>query len=125
MEGVETGSTSKEKYLEVKKKARKGCLQAKCKAERKIFGNVMRRDDQKCDVFKIAKKMVKTNQDIIAEQCIRNDDGVPAASNEDKKIAWNSYHEKLLNTEFAWDMSNLFQVDTVSGYTLLNRQRHG
>ena len=29
---------------------------------------------------KIAKSMVKTNQDIIAEQCIINDDGVLAVS---------------------------------------------
>ena len=62
---------------------------------------------------------------MIAGHCIRNDDGVPAVSDEDKKIVWNSYHEKLLNTEFAWNMNNLLQVDTVSGYTLLNRQMHG
>ena len=58
----------------------------------------MRRDDQKCDVFKIAKRMVNTNENMIAGHCIRNDDGVPAVSDEDKKIVWNSYHEKLLNT---------------------------
>ena len=28
----------------------------------------MRWDDQKCNVFKIAKRMVKTNQDITGEQ---------------------------------------------------------
>ena len=57
----------------------------------------MQQDDQKCGVFKIAKKMVKTNQDIIGEQCIKNDNGILAVKNEDKKIAWKSYHEKLLN----------------------------
>ena len=30
---------------------------------------LLQRDDQKCDVFKIVKRMVKTNQDIIGEQC--------------------------------------------------------
>ena len=29
----------------------------------------MWKDDQKCYVLKIAKRMVKTNQDIIGEQC--------------------------------------------------------
>ena len=67
----------------------------------------MGRDDQKCDVLKIAKRMVKTNQDTVGEQCIRNDDGVMAVS-QSKKIAWKKYHEKLLNAGFAWDRNILF-----------------
>lgn len=54
--------------------------------KRKRFGNVMQRDDQKFAVFKIAKRMVKTYQDVIGELCIRNDGGVLAFSDEDKKI---------------------------------------
>ena len=37
--------THKEKYLEAKKKARRTVYQAKCKAERKRFGNVLMLDD--------------------------------------------------------------------------------
>ena len=44
-------------------------------------------DDQKCDVRKIEARMIKTNQDIIGVQCIRNDDGALAVSDADKKIA--------------------------------------
>ena len=40
--------------------------------------------------------MVKTNEDI-GEQCIKKDNGILAVKNEDKKIAWKSYHKKLLN----------------------------
>ena len=36
----------------------------------------MQQKDQKYDVFKTVKSMVKTNQDVIGEQCIKNDDGV-------------------------------------------------
>ena len=36
-------------------------------------------------------------------QHIRNDDGVLAVGDENKKIAWKNYLEKLLNTEFSWD----------------------
>ena len=43
-------------------------------------------DDQKCDVFKTAKIVVKTNQDIIDEHCIRNNDGVPAVIDENMKL---------------------------------------
>ena len=49
------------------KKAKGAAYQAKCTAERKSFEDVMRRGYQKCDVLKIARKMVKTNQDIVDE----------------------------------------------------------
>ena len=60
------------------------------------------------------KTMVKTNPNMIGEQYIRNGDGVLTGIDEDKKIAWKSYHEKLLNTEYAWDGISLSQVDIVS-----------
>ena len=57
MEKVDIGShkyQSNKKYLEVKKKnSERAIYQAKRKAERKRFGDVIRRDDQKGDVFKI------------------------------------------------------------------------
>ena len=79
----------------------------------------MWRDEQSCDVFKIAKRIVKTNQYVIGEQFIRNDVGVLAVRSEDKKIAWKSYHKKLLSTGFAWDRNSLSQAASVSGVTKL------
>ena len=38
-----------------------------------------------------------------------------AANKEYNKIAWRSYHEQLLNTEFALDRNNLSRVNVVSG----------
>ena len=64
--------------------------QTKCTTERKRFGNFMQQDDQKWDLFKVAKSMVKHNQDIIGEQCIINDDNVLLVSDEDQKIACKS-----------------------------------
>ena len=55
-----------EKYLEAKKKARRTVYQAKWKAEKNRFGNIRRRNYQKCDVFKTAKRIVKTNQGFIS-----------------------------------------------------------
>ena len=75
----------------------------------------MRRSGEKCDGFKIAKRMVKTNRDIIGEQRIRNNDCASVVSDEDKKIAWKSYQKKLYNTEFAWDRNSLTQAYTVIG----------
>ena len=51
--------------------------------------------------IKIWKLHVKSNLGIIGEHCIRNDDGVLAFSDKDKKIARKSHPEKHLSTEFA------------------------
>ena len=45
---------------------------------------------------------------------IRNDNGVLTVSDEDKNIAWQTYHEKFLNTDFTGDTNALSQADTVS-----------
>ena len=67
------------------------------------------------NVLKTAKKMIENNRGINGEQCKRNDNDLMAVSNENKLIAWKSYHEKLLkNSEFAWDRNSLPQVDAVS-----------
>ena len=62
--------------------------------------------EQKCDVFKIAKRIIKTNQDIIGENCVRSDASVLVVSDEDKKIAWK--------TELAWNRNSFSQTDISS-----------
>ena len=41
--------------------------------------------------------MVKTNHDIIGEQCIRNDDGVEAVKDKDslEKLSWEALEQSL------------------------------
>ena len=76
---------SKAKYLEIKKKAKRAVYQAKYK-KRKIFRKALQKNYQKCYAFKISKKIVKTNQDIIAEECIRNYGVMLTVSDEENKI---------------------------------------
>ena len=49
------------------------------------------------------------------------DEGVLAFSDEDKEIAWKNYHEKLLNTDFAWHRNSLSQEDTISSIPHLTK----
>ena len=61
---------------------------AKCKAERKRFGNIMKRDSQKYDVFKVGKRVVKMFRIIlVTRNNARNNDGEMPVSDEDKKVA--------------------------------------
>ena len=69
-------------YLETKR--RKAACQTEHEAE-----------ISRWEIFNFGKKMVKTNQSVVGEQCIRNDDGILAVNEDDNKIAAKSYHEKL------------------------------
>ena len=109
------GLVNKEMYLVAKRTARRAIYKAKTEAEKARFTDILRRDDEKNEVFRIAKQMAKTNQDIVGEKCIRNDEGVLATSEQDKKDAWKCYYERLLNTEFPWDRENLEVAEAVAG----------
>ena len=50
------------------------------------------------------------------------DDSALAVSDEEKKIARKSYHENLLNTEFAWYRDGLSEVDTFSSVACLTNK---
>ena len=106
---------SKNLYLEAKRRARTAVYAAKAEAERNRFADVLRREDQRNEVFKIVKQMKKTNQDVVGEKCIHNDEGNLASTEEEKKLAWKSHYEKLLNTEFDWDRDSLSEVHPVEG----------
>ena len=51
-------------------------------------------------VFRISKHMDCTNQDVIGENCVRNDAGELALTDDDKMKAWVEHYAKLLNVEF-------------------------
>lgn len=59
----------------------------------------IRRDNQKYELLITPKRMIIANQNIIREQCIRNDKGVLAVSDEDKKNL-----EKLLREAFEFSL---------------------
>ena len=117
MRGVETGKHKKGAVTRSKKNTMGAIYQVKCKTGRKEFGRFLRRDYQKCNLFKVARRMVKTNQGIIDEQFIVNDDSIVTVTDEDSKIACKSNHERVLNTEFEWNLNRLSQ--SVSGVLYL------
>lgn len=66
----------KQKQRETKIKALKAVYKAKSEPERNRFGGVRQGHNHKQEMFKLAKEINKTNQDVIGEQSIRNDVGV-------------------------------------------------
>ena len=61
--------------------------------ERSKFEDVSGRDDQKYELFKIAKRIIKTNHDI-SEQCIRNANRLLTVSDENK-LSWDDSEHRI------------------------------
>ena len=76
---------------------------------------MLRRDDDRVQVFKIAKQMTTTNQDTVGEKCVRNDRSDLATSDQEKHLAWKEHYQKLLKEEFDWDKDNFSVNSSIIG----------
>ena len=97
--------------MDAKRKARHAVYTAKRNAEKERFASV---EDNKENIFRVAKQMCTENQDVIGEKCIQCDDGNLSLDDASKKLAWKQHYERLLNIEFPWSQ-NLSHVDPVAG----------
>ena len=61
-------------FHEAKRKAKKAVHAAKKKTEQERFRDVLRQEDDRAEVFKIAKQMTTRNHDVIGEKCVRNNE---------------------------------------------------
>ena len=84
-------------YNEAKRLAKHVVWQAKSVAEREIFSNIA---PNNTGIFKFAKQMDKTNQDVVGEKCVRNDADELSLSDEEKMKAWVEHYARLLNVEW-------------------------
>ena len=66
------------------------------KAVEDTFANISQNDSS---IFKVAKQMDKTNQDVVGEKCVRNDTGELSLSDDDKMKAWLEHYSRLLKVE--------------------------
>jgi len=88
---------AKTAYNEAKRVAKRVVWLAKSEDERGIFADISPTSD---GVFRLAKQMDRTNQDVVGEKCIQNDAGQLSLSDEDKMKAWVEHYARLLNVEF-------------------------
>ena len=66
-------------------------------------------------IFKLAKSLKHENQDVIRENCIKNDEGKLAFTDEERLLAWKNHYNRLLNVEFPWDPETLDKQEPVPG----------
>ena len=99
-------------YLAAKRAARHEVWLAKSSAGEEIFRNV---DPKGSTVYRIARQMADRNQDVVGEQCVRNDAGEPSLTEEAKMKAWVERYSRLMNIEFDWPRDKLPNADQVAG----------
>ena len=72
------------------------CL-ATPEAEKQEFATVSPNGD---GVFRIAKQMGRTNQDVIGKNCVCSDAGELLLTEDNKMKVWVEHYARLLNVEF-------------------------
>ncbi len=99
-------------YADAKRVAKHVVWLAKPEAENEVLANISPTGD---GVFKIDKQMSHINQDVVGENCVRNDAGELPLSDDDKMKAWVEHYARLLNVEFEWPSDTLPEVAPVAG----------
>jgi hypothetical protein len=54
------------------------------------------------NIFKIAKWMNRSKQDVVGEKCIKKDAGELSPSDDKKMKAWVEHYARLIHVEFEW-----------------------
>ena len=104
---------AKAEFKEALKAARKT---AKREYHRKIMeeSKDLESDGGRGKVFKLAKKLLKENQDMDGAQCLKVN-GRLITSEKEKLQAWGKYFERLLNEENEWDGDTECEMNVEGG----------
>ena len=103
---------SRDEYNNPKRLAKLAVYQAKQEASLADFSDIVPKGDK---VFRIAKQMMRENQDVMGEKCVKNDEGELALTPEAKKAAWKQHYGGLLNVEFPWNSEELSEEPLTQG----------
>ena len=82
--------------------------------ERKEFTKKLHKEDERGNVFRIAKQIASKNKDVGCGG-IKDTSGRIITDQERMKVVWHDYFEKLLNEEFDWDRNGLDNTQVVDG----------
>ena len=107
---------SREEYNNAKHLAKLAVYQAKQEASLADFSDIDPKGDK---VFRIAKQMMRENQDVMGKKCVKNDEGELVLTPKAKKAAWKQHYEGLLNVEFPWNPEELSDEPPTQGPALL------
>ena len=103
---------ARSEYHAAKRFAKREVWRAKSEAEAETFKDI---DPHGAAIYRIARQMDRTNQDIVGEKCVKNDAGELTLTDADKMKAWVEHYSRLLNIEFEWPSDLLPDVAPTAG----------
>ena len=107
----QAAEAAKAEYNEAKRVAKRAVWVAKSRAEKEVFDPLSTNDDDFCH---LAKQIDHSIWDVVGENCVHNDAGEVALS-DDKMKAWVEHYTRLLNIEFEWPSHELPEVPPTAG----------
>ena len=84
-------------YNLAKRNAKHVVWRTKSDAAENKFGSISVNENE---IFRIAKQMDRSSQDVVGDKCIRNDAGELSLSDSKKLKAWVEHYSRPLNVEF-------------------------
>ena len=76
---------------------------AKTAAKRAIFNaksEDLEREDEKGNVFRVAKQMVRRNRDVVGASCVKGSDGKIEVEEDKLMEVWRAHYDGISNEEF-------------------------
>ena len=101
-------------YNQAKGDAKKAIFKAK-NDERKKFCEDLEREDEKGNLFRVAKQLVKRNIDVVGANCVKDSDGKIEVEEDKLMEVWKAHYDGISNEEFTWDRKGLTNVSPVCG----------
>ena len=95
-------ASDRNKYKEARRNARRSVALTQKKTRQELV-NELESTAGKKSVYRVAKLMAKSRQDVAGVNCVKDAKGKVLVENDQVKEEWRKYMEKLLNEENTWD----------------------
>jgi len=104
-------ASDQNKYKEARQNARSVALAQEKTRQEPV--NELESAAGKKKVYRVAKQMAKSRQDVVEVNCVKDANGKVLVENNQVKEEWRKYMDKLLNEENTWD--NATNCENVEG----------
>ena len=94
--------------------AKRAILKAK-NDERKRFCVDLERENDKGNLFRVAKQLVNRNRDVVGTNCMKDNAGKIVMEEDKLMEVWRAHYDGISNEEFTWDREGLTDARPVCG----------
>ena len=101
-------------YIQARGEAKRAIFKAK-NDERKRFCEDLERENDKGNLFRVAKQLVNRNRDVVGTNCMKDSAGKIVMEEDKLMEVWRAHYDVLSNEEFTWDREGLTDARPVCG----------